>query len=351
MSTSPLAIGLIGFGKFSRFLVSSLAELPTVQIRKVYDPKIISARPPELPADVSIARSIPELLDDPDIAAVHIATPPADHAQLALAALAVGKHTIVEKPIALRSSQAQKIMKVARKNNLVLGVHYPLRYNPLLQAFRTLIAQKSFGNLLWVRLENAAPQPPEGHWFWDMKQSGGIHVEHSVHFFDAALWLVNKKPTNCTGNLVFRQQKNTEAFATITFRGQTLARFAHGFLTVPYIRSTSWLLVWERARARIEGWTPIQAEIVAQALPEEISLLQKLNFATQAGEGENIIRATQIIAAVEDPPYAKAIQSFWQDVATAAQKKSAQVIPQDTDPAISVALAERASQNHLRFPG
>lgn len=350
MSSQPLTIGLIGYGKFSRFLASALSQLPEVHIHTIYDPQIVHARPPELDSTIRVARSVEELLNDSEIKAVHILTPPIAHAPLALAALSAGKHAVVEKPLALSLGQAKKIVKTAQKQNLVLGINYPLRYNPLLQAFQKLITQKTFGKLLWIRLENAVPQPPENHWFWDIKQSGGIHLEHGVHFFDAALWLVNEKPVDLTGSLLFRQQKNTEAFASIVFPGQTLARFSHGFLTVPHIQSTTWLLVWERARARIESWTPIQAEITAEALPQEISLLRELNFTVQTEGRKNIIKATQKISDVEDMPYADAIRNLWKDMATAIGRKEIKIVPEGASPETSVDLAERASRTHFRFP-
>lgn len=340
----PVQIGLIGFGKFGRFLLASLSELSTVNVRSVYDPQMTAGRPAELGEDIRMTATMQEILTDPEIEAIHIATPPSEHYPLALEAISSGKHTVVEKPLALTSKQAQIIINAAREKNLVLGIHYPFRYNLILRTLRELIARNTFGKLLWLRLENAAPKPPKGHWFWDMQQSGGIHLEHGVHFFDAALWLLNKSPIDVSGNLVFREKKNTDAFARVTFPDQTLTLFAHCFLTAPYIRSTTWLLVWERARAIIYGWTPIRAEFVAQARPEEASLLRNLGFSVHKNEENKIIEAVRELATDEDRPYADAIRGFWQDVSSAVRNDESCIIPATADPVASISLAERASE-------
>lgn len=346
----PVSVGFIGFGKFSRFLLSSLTSLPTVQVRSVYDPNLRS-RPHELSQDAHIATSLEELLTDPTIEAVHIVTPPSTHADIARAAIAAGKHVVVEKPIALNPQTASKIIAAAQAGKKVLAVNYVLRYNPLLQTIHAIIKKNLFGKLLWLRLENAAPGPPIGHWFWDLEQSGGIHLEHGVHFFDAALWLLDQIPKNITGELIFRQHKNTEAFATAVFPDQSIARFAHGFITAnKYVQSTTWLLVWERARLVVNGWIPRQAELIAAATPDEITILKNLEFTVSNDKNLETIHATRVIAEDEQQPYAEGVRRLWSDVATAIRKNQAGIFPPGADPAASVALAWSASRRHINLP-
>lgn len=349
-TSKPISVGFIGFGKFSRFLLTSLASLPAVQVRSVYDPNLHD-RPHELSQDAQISASLEELLADPTLEAVHIVTPPSTHADIAHAAIAAGKHVVVEKPIALTPKAAGKIMTAAQAANKVFAVNYVLRYNPLLQTIHEIIRKNLFGKLLWFRLENAAPGPPAGHWFWDLEQSGGIHLEHGVHFFDAALWLLNQTPKTITGELVFRQNKNTEAFATAVFPDQSIARFAHGFITTnKHVQSTTWLLVWERARLIVNGWIPRQAELVAAATPDEITILQKLGFTVSNDKNLETIQATHVIAEDEQQPYAEGVRRLWSDVATAIRKNQAGIFPPKTDPSASVALAWRASRRRINLP-
>ena len=65
------------------------------------------------------------------------------------------------------------------------------RYNPLFEMVRTLIANQLLGELLHGYFENYASDEnlPAEHWFWDRAKSGGIFIEHGVHFFDMLMWI------------------------------------------------------------------------------------------------------------------------------------------------------------------
>lgn len=347
--SAPLSIGLVGFGKFSRFLLTSLADHPLARVRAVYDPHLGPAQPPELTADIHVHTTLEDMVSDPTIDAVHIVTPPATHAALAVAALKAGKHVVVEKPLALTGADAQGIIDTARAHQRILAVNYVLRYNPLLQAFRALIAQQLFGSLLWLRLENVATHvAPDNHWFWDLTQSGGIHLEHGVHFFDAASFLLGVSPIRSDGELVFRGKKNTEAFARAFFSNGSLGIFNHGFLTTRQASHTTWLIVWERGRAIIEGWTPIRAQIVATATPAEISALQQCGFSIRRQGDDGAVHAERVIAEAQDPPYAAAIRDLWTDMVDAIRQGIPATLPAAADLVATVDLAWRVSQRQVR---
>src|SRR5258708_22501531 len=108
------------------------------------------------------------------------------HVPQVLAALEAGKHVICEKPLAMTVAEADTLIAMARKRDRVLVANLMQRYNPLFDAIKHLIQDQVLGELLHGYFENYASDenlPPE-HWFWDRSKSGGIFVEHGVHFFD-----------------------------------------------------------------------------------------------------------------------------------------------------------------------
>src|SRR6201999_2560602 len=123
---------------------------------------------------------------------VYIATPPFLHFDQARQALEAGKHVICEKPLALTTSQADELISIAHRKQRLLVANLMQRYNPLFNLVGQLIERKLLGELLHGYFENYASDenlPPE-HWFWDPTKSGGIFIEHGVHFFDMfAGWL------------------------------------------------------------------------------------------------------------------------------------------------------------------
>src|SRR5262249_42565071 len=133
-----------------------------------------------------------ELLGRDDVDVVYIATPPFLHHPQAMAVLAVGKHVIVAKPLAMTAGQAAELIAVARRRDRLLVANLMQRYNPLFDAVRRLVEARVLGEVLHGSFENYASDEnlPDGHWFWDRGKSGGIFVEHGVHFFDLfAGWL------------------------------------------------------------------------------------------------------------------------------------------------------------------
>ena len=68
----------------------------------------------------------------------------------------------------------------------VVGINYVMRYDPLYQIVEQVALGGVLGRLTHVEFQNYASDEglDDGHWFWDRQQSGGIFVEHGVHFFD-----------------------------------------------------------------------------------------------------------------------------------------------------------------------
>src|SRR5688572_20737940 len=91
------------------------------------------------------------LLDDPSIAAVHICTPNALHGAMTKRALQKGKHVLCEKPLATTSAEAQEMLDLAEKNKLVHAVNHNLRYYPVVQHVRQMIARDDLGDILVVQ--------------------------------------------------------------------------------------------------------------------------------------------------------------------------------------------------------
>jgi predicted dehydrogenase len=91
-----------------------------------------------------------EVLRDPDIGAVALATPVASHFPLALAALEAGKHVLVEKPLATRSADAEHLLRAAAAARRVLMVDHTFVYHPAIQRIRALIHSGELGRLNYI---------------------------------------------------------------------------------------------------------------------------------------------------------------------------------------------------------
>jgi len=91
-----------------------------------------------------------QLLDDPEVDAVVIATPVVTHYQLAKQALSAGKHVFVEKPQAQSSAEAEELVALAEERDLVLMPGYLLLYHPAVSKLKALIDGGDLGDVLYL---------------------------------------------------------------------------------------------------------------------------------------------------------------------------------------------------------
>jgi predicted dehydrogenase len=199
------------------------------------------------------------VLAAPDVDLVVISTPPHTHAELSLSAVRAGKHVFCEKPLALSLEEADRVIAAADRRGVRLTVNYVLRHNPLVRRLRALLREGTLGPLLHMSLENLATDEPlrPGHWFWDPTRSGGIWVEHGVHFFDLFGWLSGEgaeavaalgrtRPDGCRDRV----------WAVVRYSGGLVATYHHGFTQPARFEQTTVRLACARGYATLYGWIP-----------------------------------------------------------------------------------------------
>ncbi|HEU4999884.1 MAG TPA: Gfo/Idh/MocA family oxidoreductase, partial [Lapillicoccus sp.] len=130
--TAALGLGLVGAGRFGEFVAGVAGDLPEVSLRAVADAE--SGRAAALAArhGAQVAGDWTTLIDHRGVDAVVVATPPATHAAVALAALAAGRHVFCEKPLATTLDRAREVVEAAGRRGRALVVDHVLRYNPVL---------------------------------------------------------------------------------------------------------------------------------------------------------------------------------------------------------------------------
>jgi predicted dehydrogenase len=141
---------VIGYGYWGPNLVRNFAEIPDARLAGVAD---FSAERVALAArrypGVRVTGDARELVRDPSIDAVVIATPVATHFALALDALVNGKHVMVEKPIAASSAEAQTLIDEAGRRGLVLMAGHTFVFNPAVRKIRELVTAGELGDLYY----------------------------------------------------------------------------------------------------------------------------------------------------------------------------------------------------------
>lgn len=127
-----------------------------------------------------------------DLDLVSIVTPPAEHLEMARAAIAAGKHVICEKPTALNADEAEQLAAAARSSpELITLIDHELRFLPAWREARQRIAG-DFG-VRYIEVRYASPgrgeRLREWNWWSDAAQGGGIWGAVGSHFVDAIRYL------------------------------------------------------------------------------------------------------------------------------------------------------------------
>jgi predicted dehydrogenase len=257
-------IGVIGAGGFASFIADALAALDDVRLLAVADLAADRALAFARRHNVALFGSVDAMQADPSIDAVIIATPPNTHAQLTIAAVRAGKHVFCEKPAALSVVEAEQVADAVIDSGRSYVVDHVLRYNPLLAGLVRLVERGVLPEVRRFTFDNDAADEnlDVNHWFWDSAISGGIFLEHGVHFFDAATILIGTGPVAVTGMASGRTNGTVDTVVAVASHPDgVLATHSHSFTHANRCERQHMRLDHGLAETRIEGWIPLRADI------------------------------------------------------------------------------------------
>ncbi|MEN9773468.1 MAG: hypothetical protein RL322_538 [Pseudomonadota bacterium] len=133
------------------------------------------------------------VLASPEVDAVVLATPHSQHTDQIVAAARAGKHVFSEKPMGLSADEAQRAAEACAAHGVTLSIGYNWRFQPALQAIRSMIDDGRLGKVLHIEGNFCGPSAyrfPKGHWRHDRDEcpAGGM-TGRGVHVIDAMLYL------------------------------------------------------------------------------------------------------------------------------------------------------------------
>jgi predicted dehydrogenase len=164
-------IGVVGLGYWGPNLARNFDRLPGAELRWICD-QSQEARERFAPAfpDARASGDLDELLADPELDAVVIATHVPSHAPLALRALAAGKHCFVEKPLAYSVAEADQVVAAAREAGRVLMVGHLLEYHPGVEKLKELASSGELGDIhyLYSNRLNLGKLRPDENALWSL---------------------------------------------------------------------------------------------------------------------------------------------------------------------------------------
>ncbi len=209
---NELGVAVIGFGLAGRvFHAPFVSAVPGLRLQAIVQRSGDSAATayPQPTTGVRVLRSIDEALADPDIHLIVVATPNDTHFTLAKAALAAGKHVVVDKPFAGTSAEAHELALLAEAGRNVLAPFHNRRWDGDFLTVKQLLADEVLGRVVAMhsRFDRFRPGLRPGTWKETAADTGGLLFDLGPHLVDQALALFGT-PDTITAS-VRRERDNT----------------------------------------------------------------------------------------------------------------------------------------------
>ena len=181
---------LFGAGRIGRMHAENLARRSDARLLYVVDTKPEAARALAGPLGAKQAAA-EEVLSDPQVQAVLIATSTGSHAELSIAAAKAGKAIFCEKPVDLTLEKVDQCIAAVKKAKVPMFVGFNRRFDPSFRELKRRLDAGAIGSLEQVIITNRDPGLPDLRF---LATSGGLFLDFTIHDFDMARWLLGEDP-------------------------------------------------------------------------------------------------------------------------------------------------------------
>lgn len=228
-----VTLGVVGLGYWGPNLLRVLVDAPDTKVRWACD--LDSSRLERFGRrypSVRLTQRIDDVLEDPAVDAVLIATPVLTHFELARRALDAGKHVFVEKPLASSAREADDLVELAQRSGLTLMCGQTFLYSPPVLAVREMLQRGDLGDVFFISASrvNLGPYRSDVSVLWDL----------GPHDFSMVLYWLGEMPVSvrAIGRDVIMRDVSDVAFVTMTFPSGVLANIELSWLAPSKLRRT-----------------------------------------------------------------------------------------------------------------
>ncbi|MCJ7471598.1 MAG: Gfo/Idh/MocA family oxidoreductase [Actinobacteria bacterium] len=229
-----IKLAQIGVGYWGPNLLRNFYIIDDVMVKKVVD--LDSSRLEYIKKNyepIAVGTDIKGVLDDKDIDAVIIATPAGLHYGMVKEVLLSGKHCFVEKPLALKSSEAEELIKIARENDLILMIGHVFLYNAAVNYLKEFIGKGELGKIYYMYTQrlNLGRIRSDVNVLWNL----------APHDISIILYLMEKIPVSVSASGMSYIQSNIEdvVFMNMKFDDGTIVHSHVSWLDPKKVRTVT----------------------------------------------------------------------------------------------------------------
>jgi len=211
-------VAVVGVGGWGKNLVRNYSQTPDCSLKYIcdVDEQQLARLAPQLPGTVTTTR-FEDLLEDPEVQGVVIATPAPTHYGLCKAALEAGKDVYVEKPFALYSVEARELLQLSEERGRILMVGHLLLYHPIVNRIKQMIDANELGDIYYIYNQrvNLGVVRGDENALWSF----------APHDISVILYLLGAEPTDVTARGQSYLQPGIEdvVFLSLNFGQRSMA--------------------------------------------------------------------------------------------------------------------------------
>jgi predicted dehydrogenase len=226
-------VALIGYGYWGPNLLRNFAECPGAEVKWVADRNAAQlARARTRWPSILVTTDLEDVLRDPEVDAIVVATPIGTHHDVALRGLLAGKHVFVEKPLAASSRDAEELVRVAEKTGRTLMVGHTFEYSPPVMKIKELLDSGELGDIYFICASrvNLGLHQKDVSVIWDL----------APHDFSILFYWLGETPDHVRafGRSCLQPWSPDVAFVNLAFPSGTVAEVQLSWLSPVKLRRT-----------------------------------------------------------------------------------------------------------------
>ena len=277
MIDGKLGVAIHGVGQVAYAHAASWLKIPRVRIVRVSSRQKESAQAlvNKFSLECTVSDRFEDLLRDDRVDIVNLSGPNQVHTEQGLAAAEAGKHLMIEKPMCLSMNDNRRLRDTVARTGVKSVVSFVLRWNPLLDNLKTLLAANAIGKLFYVEVDywhGLAEWWPGYSWGKSRAGGGSAMLTGGCHAVDAIRWLSGEEIAEVTAlanNVKGKFEYEANVVALLRFRGGAIGKTSTLFdADMPYcfnidLAGTEGTLrdnrIWSRRLFPGQtGWTTMQ---------------------------------------------------------------------------------------------
>jgi predicted dehydrogenase len=268
--TNKKKLVVIGFGGMGGWHVGNALKSDVVELAGIYDinPERLKAAEER---GIKAYKSLDEVLNDPEVDLVTIATPNDHHCELAVAALKAGKNVICEKPVVMNSEELELCIATANECGKLFSVHQNRRWDTDKIRIAELYASGSLGQVYTIDKRVHGSRGIPGDWRKVKSEGGGMVLDWGVHLIDQAIMILDGvKITSVYARLdhITNQEVDDGCHIVMTFENGVVYTVEVG--TSNFINLPNFYMRGINGTAIIEDWdSPMKVVIKKEGIEKD----------------------------------------------------------------------------------